>query len=92
MTLGQLKTATDSLASKPDRGPAYSMAVQQLTKAAEKIDIDPGSLARPLKPKRALTVNIRRQDRRRRCASVYWAPRSAQRFGGPAKAIRSIYT
>ena len=58
MTLGRPETATESLASRPDHGPVYSMAVQQLTKAAEKIDIDPGSLARLLEPKRTLTVNF----------------------------------
>ena len=58
MKLGQLDVATESLAGGPDHGPVYSMAVEQLTRAAEKIEIDPGSFARLLEPKRTLTVNF----------------------------------
>ena len=58
MKLGQLDGATESLAERPDHGPVYSMAVEQLTRAAEKIEIDPGSFARLLEPKRTLTVNF----------------------------------
>ncbi len=85
MTLGQLETATEALAGKPDHGPVYSMAVQQLTKAAEKIDIDPGSLARLLEPKRTLTVNfpVKMDDGVVRVFTGYRVQHNVSR--GPAK-------
>ena len=85
MTLGQLGAAAESIAGDPDNGPVYSMAVQQLTKVAGKIEIDPGTFARLLVPKRTLIVNfpVKMDDGQVRVFTGYRVQHNVSR--GPAK-------
>ena len=85
MTLGRPETAVESLAGRPDHGPVYSMAVQQLTKVAERMDLDPGTYDRLVEPKRSLTVNfpVKMDDGRVRVFTGHRVQHNVSR--GPAK-------
>ena len=58
MTVKQTSMPVVGRNGTSEQGPVYGMAIQQLTAAAEKMDLRPGTLEILSAPKRSLTVNF----------------------------------